>query len=514
MLVGGRSNGVILGMALLGVAIPSPAPAQFAAPAASTALSLQQEIDTWYRRAQQLAPGTWGIAIARADGQLIWGMNPTTPLIPASTVKIFTTGYARTIVGAEARRATRVVGQGEVDPNTGAWLGPWALELNGDFTLERPGKSGPTLAELATQLSRQGIRRLSGPFTVVSGSGDPDARYPAAWAERHRGRLFAPPVGQLIVNENTVSFRVAPNRVIGRAPAIVAESPMGLSLLITNNARTVEGRTSRLRLAATSDGGWVLSGTIGNRAGQRGLSAVSANPRALLEAAWRHALAQAGIEWAPTEAADDAAPAPVRLVLAEVLSMPYDSIAVEVNSRSNNLGAESLLRWAAGEDPHQAAEELTRYVRQVTGDPLGVSLVDGSGLSEQDRASAWSFIAYLARAPYLPGGRNFASLLPANGQGTLGTLATGFPGQGVVRAKTGTLANVASVSGYLGSREGVLLVSILYNGSRTTTARQQQWRLFRLLGADGMLIPTESDIFGGQLGGQVAPREASPPARP
>lgn len=501
-------------MALFGAALPSLAPAQFASPTTASSATLQQQIDAWYRRASQLAPGTWGIAIARADGQLIWGMNPTTPLIPASTVKIFTTGYARTVVGAEARRATRVVGQGDVDANTGTWTGDWALELNGDFTLERPGKTGPTLVELATQLATQGIRRLTGPFTVVSETGEPAARYPAAWADRHRGRLFAPPVGQLTVNENTVTFRVAPNGVIGRAPAIVAESPMGVSLLITNRARTVAGRASALRLSPTSDGGWVLSGTIGNRAGQRGLSAVSANPRALLEAAWRHALQQAGIEWTPAEPVRRPDTAPVRLVLAEVHSMPYDSIAVEVNSRSNNLGAELLLRWAAGEDPHMAAEELTRYVRQVTGDPLGVSLVDGSGLSELDRASAWSFIAYLARAPYLPGGRNFASLLPANGQGTLRNLTTGFPGEGVVRAKTGTLGNVASVSGYLGSRDGVLLVSIIYNGSSTSAARGEQWRLFRLLGADGMLIPTESDIFGGQLGGQIAPRGAIPPIRP
>ncbi len=501
-------------MALFGAAIPSLAPAQFATPSAASSATLQQQIDAWYRRASQLAPGTWGIAIARADGQLIWGMNPTTPLIPASTVKIFTTGYARTVVGAEARRATRVVGQGEVDPNTGTWTGTWALELNGDFTLERPGKSGPTLVELATKLASRGIRRLTGPFTVVSETGEPAAQFPSAWADRHRGRLFAPPVGQLIVNENTVSFRVAPNRVIGRPPAIVAESPMGLALLITNRAKTVEGRTSALRLTAGNDGGWVLSGTIGSRAGQPGMSAVSTNPRTLLQAAWRHALQQAGIEWTPVDSPGAANAAPGRLVLAQVHSLPYDSIAVEVNSRSNNLGAELLLRWAAGEDPHFAAEELTRHVRQVTGDPLGVSLVDGSGLSEHDRASAWSFIAYLARAPYLPGGRNFASLLPANGQGTLRTLITGFPGEGVVRAKTGTLGNVASVSGYLGSRDGVLLVSIIYNGSSTAAARGEQWRLFRLLGADGMLIPTESDIFGGQLGGQIAPRGTIPPVRP
>lgn len=493
-----RTAGVMLGAVLFGAAAPSALFAQFAAPTAAP--SLQEQLEDWYRRASRAAPGTWGIAVARQDGQLLWGMNPTTPLIPASTVKIFTTGYARTIVGPEARRATRVVGTGDLDPNTGSWVGAWALEVNGDFTLERPGKSGPTLTELAHQLAERGIRALHGPLAVVSESGEPDAHYPAFWADRFRGRLFAPPVGPLTINENSITYRVAPNQTIGRAPLLVAETPAGAGYLITNRARTVEGRTSNLRLTAGGNGRWVLSGTIGHRAGTRSLSVVSSHPRALLEAAWRHALHQAGIEWVvPSDGVAAPEPTSVRSVLAEVTSLPYDSIAAEVNTRSSNLGAELLLRWAAGDDPHRAAAELTRHVRQVTGDPIGVSLVDGSGLSENDRASAWSFVAYLARMPLLPGGRNFPSLLPANGQGTLRNLASGFPGEGVVRAKTGTLNNVASVSGYLGSRDGVLLVSILYNGPQTAAARREQWRLFRLLGADGTLIPTETDLLGEPL---------------
>lgn len=514
MAKGRRTAGVMLGAALFGVAAPSSAPAQFATPDRAASPSLQEQLDAWYRRASQVAPGTWGIAVARSDGQLLWGMNPTTPLIPASTVKIFTTGFARSVVGAGARRATRVVGTGEVDPNTGEWAGTWALEVNGDFTLDRPGKSGPSLGDLARQLAARGIRSLPGPFTVVSETGHPDARFPAMWAERHRGRTFAPPVGPLTINENTITFRVAPNAVAGRAPVVTSASPAGAELLVRNQARTVAGRGSALRLRADADGQWILSGTLGTRAGTRTLTVVSQHPRALLEAAWRHALQQAGISWTP---AADTAPAEaplVRSVLAEVTSLPYDSIAVEVNARSSNLGAELLLRWAAGEDPHLAAAELTSHVRQVTGDPVGVRLVDGSGLSEEDRASAWSFVAYLARMPFLPGGENFPSLLPANGQGTLRTLVSGFPGQGVVRAKTGTLANVASVSGYLGSREGILLVSILYNGSRTGAARQEQWRLFRLLGAEGTLIPTEAELLGAQLGGLNASPAGPPPTLP
>lgn len=512
MKTGRRAAGIWLGAALFGAAAPRPAPAQFADPAAVPAPTLQQQLDEWYRRAIRSAPGTWGIAVASQDGQLLWAMNATTPLIPASTVKVFTTGFARTIVGPEGRRATRVVGTGELDPNTGAWLGTWALEVNGDFTLERPGKPGPTLADLAGQLAHRGIRSLSGPFTVVSEAGEATARYPAAWADRHRGRAFAPPVGTLTVNENLVSFRVSPARRVGGTPILAGESPLGVGFLVTNRARTVEGSRTRLSLRAAPDGRWTLTGTIGVRARARTLTAVSNSPAALLEAAWSHALKAAGIEWTPAAGMSAAGSEPVRSILAEVTSQPYDSIAAEVNTRSSNLGAELLLRWAAGDDPHRAAQQLTAHVRQVTGDPIGVSLVDGSGLSENDRASAWSFVAYLARFPYLAGGRNFPSLLPANGQGTLRTLATGLPGAGVLRAKTGTLGNVASVTGYLGRRDGVLLITMLYNGARTGAARQEQWRLFRLLGADGIQVPTDEEIIGGQLGGLEPPLAAVPPA--
>jgi hypothetical protein len=79
----------------------------------------------------------------------------------------------------------------------------------------------------------------------------------------------------------------------------------------------------------------------------------------------------------------------------------------------------------------------------------------------------------------------------------------------VVRAKTGTLGRVSTVVGYLGRPEGTLLVSLMYNGSRPGAARQAQWKLFRLLGANGVVIPADtSAIEPPQLGGdQMAPPE-------
>jgi serine-type D-Ala-D-Ala carboxypeptidase/endopeptidase (penicillin-binding protein 4) len=457
----------------------------------------------WFQTATRSAPGQWGIAIADQKGQMLWSMNPEVWLMPASAVKLFTTGYARSVLGGTARRATRVVGTGAVDPENGEWLGNWALELNGDPSLERAEGSGPTLYDLATQLVSSGVRRLAGPLQVQSASGPADAVYPEAWSPRHMGRLFAPLVGPLTLHENIVWLTVRPGKV-GERARLVETAPAGIGSLVTVTATTQGGRRSRLRLRPRGGGGWVVTGTIGARAGARRLTATARDPKVILGAVWAVALRKAGVVW------DRSAKMRIPLggtpgVLAEVASLPLDSLASEINRRSLNLGAELLLQWAGGRD--QGPANLMAHIQQVTGQDDGVYLVDGSGLSYQDRVTPSAFVSYLAKFPATSGGRNFPQLLPANGTGTLRRMNSGFPGEGVVRAKTGTLGRVSTVVGYLGRPEGTLLVSLMYNGSRPGAARREQWKLFRLLGANGVVIPADtSTIEPPQLGGEPTVR--------
>jgi D-alanyl-D-alanine carboxypeptidase/D-alanyl-D-alanine-endopeptidase (penicillin-binding protein 4) len=219
---------------------------------------------------------------------------------------------------------------------------------------------------------------------------------------------------------------------------------------------------------------------------------------AVVEAVWAQALADAGITWSKVPAVRAVATGE-RRILAEIASAPFDSIAHEVNARSVNIGAELLLLWGGGAD--RAASRLEAHVRAVTGLDHGIRLVDGSGLSDDDRVSAGVFARYLARFPQTPAGRDFPLLFPANGSGTLRRLATGLPEAGVVRAKTGTLANVSTLVGYLGRSEGMLIVAALYNGPRAGDARLAQWELFRTLGADGVVIPAEPDVVAETFGG-------------
>jgi D-alanyl-D-alanine carboxypeptidase/D-alanyl-D-alanine-endopeptidase (penicillin-binding protein 4) len=489
---------VVLGAAAFLAVAPSAAAQQSAAENAT----LQDQLNAWYARAARQVPGEWGVAVADQRGQLLWGVNATRPMMPASTVKLFTTGFARTVLGANARQVTRVLGTGYVDPDS-AWAGTWALEVNGDPTLERPARSGPMLRDLAAQLAERGIRLITGPMTIISAAGEAGASYPTAWSPRHRGRRFAPLIGAVTLNENIISFTIAPASRVGAAPRVVASSPEGMERIVEIKARTVSGSRDRLRILVTEGGRYQVTGTIGTRRRSRVYSAPAANPKTVLEAAWAAALLRAGIQWNAGTALTGPLSLAAGQTLAEVVSAPLDSIAREINSRSLNIGAEALLRWAA--PVPDAARRLTEHVRQVTGDLTGVSLVDGSGLSYDDRATAWSFVSYLAKFPNTAAGRNFPLLLPANGSGTLRKLGTGPLAPGVVRAKTGTLGNAATLVGYLGHRDGMLLVSVMYNGPRVYAAKQQQWRLFRVLGAEGQIIPEDSTATDEAIGGEAIP---------
>ena len=172
-------------------------------------------------------------------------MSPELELIPASTTKVFTTGFSRTRMGGGARFTTRVIGDGRLDSVSGRWLGTWALELGGDPTLDRAGRAGPTLRELARQLRERGIRVLEGPLAITSRTGPAASRYPSVWSPDYEGQLYAPPVGPVALHENTVSLTFRPGREPGAPPQLVSAYPDGVAAWCGSRPR---------RSAAADDG--------------------------------------------------------------------------------------------------------------------------------------------------------------------------------------------------------------------------------------------------------------------
>ena len=163
-----------------------------AAPALTAQTSgtwVEEQVASWYPMALKLARGRWGVAVADQTGKVLWSVNLDVPFVPASTVKLLTTGFARSLVGGDARRETRVIGVGQLS-EAGEWKGRWWLEVNGDVTLERLPGTGPMLRDLAAQLRVMGIRQLHGPLELASQAGAAALLHPGFGARRgeHRPR--------------------------------------------------------------------------------------------------------------------------------------------------------------------------------------------------------------------------------------------------------------------------------------------------------------------------------------
>jgi serine-type D-Ala-D-Ala carboxypeptidase/endopeptidase (penicillin-binding protein 4) len=464
-----------------------------------------ERVEDWFRRTAARTDGEWGIAIGTMDGRILWSLNPELELIPASTAKLFTVGFTRARAGGGARISTRIIGRGGLDSATGRWQGGWQIELGGDPTLERSGRDGPTLRELARQLHTRGVRILEGPLALTSRTGPAASRYPAVWSTEFAGQLYAPPVGPVTLHENTVSLTFRPGRDVGSPPTLVTAYPVGVERLVRMGATTAGGRRRKLRLIADPDGGWTLVGSIGIGSRPAGLSVVAHQPVSVLAYAWAAALERAGIQWINRNVPPPSWPG-LPTVLAKVESPPFDSVAVEINRRSLNIGAELVLQWAAASQTSGPAL-LTQHVREVVGPRAQVRLVDGSGLSELARVSPITQMLYLARYPQMKGAERYPLLLPANGMGPLRSLRRGMA-RGVVHAKTGTLDRVATLAGYLGRPDGVLVISLMYNGRRTHIARAAEWELFRLLGAEGVNLSGALDTHMGGTTDQ--PEETDP----
>jgi D-alanyl-D-alanine carboxypeptidase/D-alanyl-D-alanine-endopeptidase (penicillin-binding protein 4) len=156
-------------------------------------------------------------------------------------------------------------------------------------------------------------------------------------------------------------------------------------------------------------------------------------------------------------------------VLATHVSPALSEDVTVTNKVSQNLHAELYLRLLGrleGEDGSiaQGARVIRQFLISAGVDPGDFLFFDGSGMSGQDvitPRAATALMAYAARQPW---GKLYRSTLPIGGVD--GTLAGRFGGpmKNRVFAKTGTLAEVSSLTGYLTARSGrTLIFSVLCN---------------------------------------------------
>jgi len=176
------------------------------------------------------------------------------------------------------------------------------------------------------------------------------------------------------------------------------------------------------------------------------------------------------LKLAPGNFTSIAGPAEGRRILGAHMSVPIAEDITVTNKTSQNLHAELLLRLLGklyGTDG--SFEEGARVVRQFMVN-AGVEngdlfLYDGCGLSTNDKITPRAFTRLLAYASKQPWGEAWRATLPVAGvDGTLDHRFTNSPLKGRMWAKTGTLDEVNTLSGYVNAASGRMLAfSILVN---------------------------------------------------
>jgi D-alanyl-D-alanine carboxypeptidase/D-alanyl-D-alanine-endopeptidase (penicillin-binding protein 4) len=164
-------------------------------------------------------------------------------------------------------------------------------------------------------------------------------------------------------------------------------------------------------------------------------------------------------------------------VIARMQSATLSAILVDVLTNSDNNAAELLLKEIGLKNAQtptrvaglQAAAQALK-ARGVSME--GVVLADGSGLDAGNRVTCETLGTLLTSFGLdSPIGQGLAL---AGTTGTLRDVFTSGPAEGRVRAKTGTLRNVKSLSGFFPTRDGSITFALILNDAGVSN--QSQYR--------------------------------------
>jgi D-alanyl-D-alanine carboxypeptidase/D-alanyl-D-alanine-endopeptidase (penicillin-binding protein 4) len=422
--------------------------------------------------------GRWGVLVTSISrGDTLFASEPDRMLKPASTMKLLTTALAFERFGREHTFATEALSNEPV--RAGVVAGDLYLRGGGDPTLANrfaPRGQSPMDA-LARRIKAAGVQRIRGDIVADETAFAPE-RIPQGWKRSYQASAYAAPVSALSLNENVVWVDT---RVVGDS-AVVTIDPPSAMMTVTNRVRVIEGRGGRVLVGRTKTG-VLAAGTIGIRSNPRRYSLVVLDPPSFAAGALASSLAREGIV---VDGSVRAGVAPNNAHrIAQVQSLPLDSIVGYMNRESNNHAAELLYRSAAREDgragsAETALETLRGFLSTRAGvSPEAIRVRDGSGLSEADTLTARSLVQVLSYAHRAPWSSAYHTSLPVAGQNEgLKRRMRATLAHGNLHAKTGSTNTVASLAGYVTSRNGELLAfAFIYNGRDIWNARQAMDRM-------------------------------------
>lgn len=488
------------------VAAPSPAVSPVPTPASVSAGQTVPELQSKIRQIllrPELRRGQVGVKIVSLDtGKTLFEENAEKYFMPASNMKSYTVAAALARLTPDFRFVTSVYAPGAPD-SSGTIRGDVIVYGRGDPTFAtaftRAETSAPAtdadylkgLEALAEKIAAAGVRRIEGNL-VGDESYFNTEPIPASWEWDDLQWYYGAEVSALTVGDNALDLRILPT--VAGSPVTVQTLPANSVMQIINRATTAPAGTKRdirvtKRLAQNV---LEISGTMpADDKGYSGFVAVS-RPAQLFAALLRRLLEQKGIVvTGQTRAVNFAERGNIPLntsVLTEVArleSAPLSVVAAKTMKPSQNLYTELILRAlgeAAGDktDPRRTSEArgieaVQKFLTEAGIAPGSVVQQDASGLSRHNLVTPASNVAlysFMSRHTYAQVWRD--SLTIGGVDGTLRNRFAGTRAANNARGKTGTIAQVSALSGYVTTASGERLAfSVLTNFLPETRPRTQ-----------------------------------------
>ena len=439
------------------------------------------------------------ISVMTGCGEQLAGHNPKTMLVPASNMKLITTGAAIHTFGKGHKFQTRIGYKGTVQDGT--LKGNLYILGGGDPTLgSKDSIASPleqTFSQWKSMLDKNGIKRIEGSI-IGDGRHFDGMAEEESWLWNDIGTYFGTGSSALMFYENMQSFAVSPGTVPGDSLKITPHYPVTPWMTFRYNCTTGEKGTGDRLYMYTSDLAPIaeIRGTFGvDRAGKQ-LDCSNKYPEYTCAAYFADWLKKKGIycsegaadtklkkEWMLSEPKDS------MIIIGASSSPELDRIIYSTNHASNNLYAETLFRAlgkaTGGSATYESSAAALKSVLERMGIDTsnGLRIKDGSGLSRQNYVSADLFCRFLEAMMHSPSFEEFAASLPSPGsKGTLQFNMKNYPEElrSRIKVKSGSMNGTRCYSGYIIPKEGTKAETIIFS-ILTGNCTSPTWKVRQML---------------------------------